>query len=125
MPDPFQYALLRVVPDLDRGETLNAGVLVFCRARGFLAARTRLDRAKLAALAPGVDPAAIERTLLGLERVAAGDPEAGPLAGLPLSERFGWLAAPASTVVQPGPVHTGMCSDPAETLDRLFATLVS
>ena len=126
--DPFQYVLLRVVPDLDRGETLNAGVVVFCRARGFLAARTRLDRAKLAVLAPrgAADADGIERALLGLERIAAGDTDAGgPLAALPASERFHWLAAPASTAVQPGPVHTGLCRDPGATLDRLFASLVA
>ena len=125
--DPFQYVLLRVVPDLDRGETLNAGVVVFCRGRGFLAARTRLDRAKLSVLAPraGADADGIERTLLGLERIAAGDTTTGgPLAALPASERFHWLAAPASTAVQPGPVHTGLCRDPEATLDRLFASLV-
>lgn len=125
MPEPFQYALLRVVPDLDRGEALNAGVVVFCRSRGFLAARTRLDRTKLAALAPDAEPEGIERALAGLERIAAGDPEAGPLAALPSSERFHWLAAPASTVVQSGPVHTGLSGDPSATLDHLFATLVA
>lgn len=125
-PDPFQYVLLRVVPDLDRGETLNAGVVVYCRARRFLAARTRLDRTKLAALAPTADAEGIERALAGLERIAAGHGAAGgPLAALPASERFHWLAAPASTAVQPGPVHTGLCDDPATTLDRLFASLVA
>lgn len=125
MADPFQYVVLRIVPDLQRGETLNAGVVVYCRARGFLAARTRVDGAKLAALAPAADVAAIERTLAGLERIAAGDVgDGGPLATLERSERFHWLAAPTSTAVQPGPVHTGLCDDPAATLERLFATLV-
>lgn len=122
--DPFQYALLRVVPHVERGECLNGGVVVFCRTRGFLEARTRLDRARLAVLAPDADPEPIERQLAWLERVAAGDRLAGPVAALEPSERFHWLAAPASTVVQPSPVHTGLCEDPAELLDRLFSTLV-
>lgn len=122
--DPFQYALLRVVPHVERGECINGGVVVFCRTRRFLQARTRLDRARLASLAPDADPEPIERQLAWLERVAAGDPAAGPVAALERSERFHWLAAPASTVVQPSPVHTGLCEDPAEVLDRLFSTLV-
>ena len=123
--DPFQYALLRVVPRIDRGECLNAGVIVFCRTRSFLAARVTLDRARLAALAPDADPAGIERHLEWLARVAAGDAAAGPIARLEPSERFHWLAAPASTVVQPSPVHTGLCADPGEMLDRLHAALVA
>jgi hypothetical protein len=103
---------------------MNGGVAVFCRTRRFLQARTRLDRRRLAALAPGTDPEPIERQLAWLERVIAGDPAAGPVAQLEPSERFHWLAAPASTVVQPSPVHTGLCEDPAEVLGRLFASLV-
>jgi DUF3037 family protein len=123
--DPFQYALLRVVPDLERGEALNAGVVLFCRRRGFLAARVRLDPRRLAALAPGADAAAIAARLDDLARIAAGDPAAGPVARMDASERFGWLTAPASTVVQPSAVHTGLCADPEAVLDRLFARLVA
>lgn len=123
--EPFQYALLRVVPRVERGECLNAGVVVFCRTRSFLAARVTLDRARLAALAPDAEPGGIERHLTWLERVAAGDDAAGPIARLEPSERFHWLAAPASTVVQPSPVHTGLCEDPGEILDRLHAALVA
>ena len=123
--DPFQYAVLRVVPRIERGEYLNAGVVVFCRTRRFLAARTALDRAKLAALAPGADPEPIARHLQALERIAAGDERAGAVAALPQSERFHWLAAPSSTVVQAGPVHTGLCEEPDALLERLFATLVA
>jgi Protein of unknown function (DUF3037) len=131
MPEPppeedFAYAVLRVVPDLVRGESLNAGVLLFCRRAGFLAARASLDRAALATLAPGVDADAVQRHLEFLVAVAAGDRSAGPLAALPQSERFGWLTAPSSTVVQPSPVHTGLlCRDPAGELERLYDRLVA
>jgi Protein of unknown function (DUF3037) len=129
MPDAprelFQYALLRVVPDLERGEALNAGVVLFCRRRGFLGLRVGLDERRLAALAPGADAAAIARRLEDLRRIAAGDETAGQVARLEPSERFGWLTAPASTVVQPSAVHTGLCDDPAAMLDRLFRRLVA
>ncbi len=122
--EAFQYALLRVVPDVARGERLNAGVVLFCRRRAFLAARAHLDEARLEALAPGFDAGAVRAQLDALVAVAAGDPAAGPLARLEQSERFHWLVAPASTVVQPSPVHTGLCSDPREELDGLAARLV-
>jgi Protein of unknown function (DUF3037) len=122
--DPFQYAVLRVVPRVERGEALNAGVVLFARAHDFLAARVHLDRDRLAALDPEADADALTRQLEGLARVAAGDPEAGPIARMPPSERFSWLVAPASTVIQPGEVHTGLCDDPEAVLDRMFARLV-
>jgi hypothetical protein len=122
---PFQYAVLRVVPDLERGEFLNAGVVVFARTLGFLAARVGLDRDRLTALNPSVDAEPVAERLATLERIAAGDSHAGPIAGLEPSERFNWLVAPASTVVQPSPVHTGLCDDPERMLEHLFARLVS
>ena len=122
--DAFQYAIWRVVPDVERGEALNAGVVVYCRRRGFLAARAELDEDRLHLLAPGADAAAVRRHLDGLVRVAAGDPGAGPIAALPQSERFGWLTAASSTIVQPSPIHTGLCDDPEALLDRLFERLV-
>ena len=121
---PFQYAVLRVVPDVERGERLNAGVVLFARTLDFLGARVRLDEARLQALWPAADVPAGARHLGGLARVAAGDPAAGPIAALPASQRFHWLVAPASTVVQPSAVHTGLCDDPAGALDRLFHRLV-
>ena len=123
--EPFQYAVLRVVPRIERGEQLNAGVVVFCRTRRYLAARTRLDPRRLEALAPGVDPAPIARHLTALERIAAGAPDAGPVARLPQSERFHWLVAPSSTVVQASPVHTGLCEEPGALLAHLFEELVA
>ena len=122
---PFQYAVLRVVPDLERGEFLNAGVVVFARTLGFLAARVALDRDRLTALNPCVDAEPVAEHLATLERIAAGDSHAGPIARLEPSERFNWLVAPASTVVQPSPVHTGLCDDPERILEHLFARLVS
>jgi hypothetical protein len=121
---PFQYAVLRVVPDIERGEFLNAGVVLFARTLGFLAARVALDRARLAALSPGADPELVAERLQTVERVAAGDPDAGPIARLEPSERFSWLVAPASTVIQPSPVHTGLCDDPERMLEHLFTRLV-
>ena len=121
---PFQYAIARVVPRVDRGECFNAGVVLFCRPRRFLGARVALDPVRLAALDPGMDPQPIAAQLEALAHIAAGRPAGGPLAALEQSERFHWLVAPASTVVQPSAVHTGLCDDPAERLDRLFRRLV-
>jgi hypothetical protein len=122
--EDFQYAILRVIPRVERGESLNAGVVLFSRRHSFLAARTELDAAALAALSPGCDPAEVRMHLQTLERVAAGDPAGGPIAALEPSERFHWLTAPSSTIVQASPVHTGLTADPAAELDHLFAQLV-
>ena len=121
----FQYALLRVVPRLERGEQMNAGVVLFARQSGFLGARVGLDAARLRVLAPEVDPAPLARQLDGLARVAAGDPAAGPIARMPPSERFAWMVAPSSTAIQASAVHVGLCDDPAEKLERLFEELVA
>ena len=121
---PFQYAVIRVVPRVERGECLNAGVVLLCRPKRFLAARVALDEARLRALAPDVDPATIETHLAAIERVAAGDATAGPIARLGQGERFHWLVAPSSTVIQPSEVHTGLCEDPAAELNHLFDRLV-
>jgi hypothetical protein len=123
-PSPFQYAIVRVVPRVERGECVNAGVVLFCRPRRFLAARLALDEARLLALAPDADLAAVRGHLAALARIAAGDAEAGPIAALPASERFHWLVAPSSTVIQCSPVHTGLTDDPEGELDRLVAQLV-
>lgn len=121
----FSYAILRVVPSIERGEFVNAGVVLFARQHGFLAAKIGLDRERLKALAPSADPAAAEAALQAAKRVAEGDPAAGPIAALDQSERFGWLTAPASALVQPSPTHTGLCDDPQRALDELFADLVA
>jgi hypothetical protein len=119
-----QYAILRVVPSVERGERLNVGVALLCPERRFVGARVALDEARLAALAPSLDPAEVRTALEAIVAVAEGDPSGGPLARLSPSERFGWLAAASSTVIQPSAVHTGMTDDPVQTLEHLFATLV-
>jgi hypothetical protein len=119
----FDYAIIRVVPRVERGEFINAGAVLFCRARRFLDARIELDAARLAALAPWLDIAEIERQLALIPRIAAGD-AADPIGRLAQAERFHWLVAPSSTVVQPSPVHSGLCHDPAAELERLMATMV-
>ena len=128
MPDaglsPFSYAILRVVPRVERGERINAGVVLFCRQRDFLGVRAELDRDRLCALDSRAPADELEDRLQTLVRVAAGDPRCGPLAALPLSERFGWLVAPASTMIQPSRVHTGVSADPAASLRGLFKELV-
>ena len=121
---PFSYAILRVVPRVERGERFNAGVVVYCRQRNFLGAKVRLDEGRLAALAPDVSPDEVRAHLEALVRVAAGDPEAGAIGTLPASERFGWLVAPSSTIIQPSDVHMGLSDDPQATLDQLCAELV-
>jgi hypothetical protein len=121
---PFQYAMLRVVPHVERGEAFNAGVVVFCRPLRVLGARAALDEALLAALAPDCEADEVREQLETLVAVAEGRPEGGRIAGLPQSERFHWLIAPASTMVQPSPVHTGLTADPAGELDKLFEQLV-
>jgi hypothetical protein len=122
--EPFAYALLRVVPDAERGECLNVGVVLFCRRGRYLAAHTYVDAARLHALAPTIDATAVAEHLTMLERIAAGDPAGGPVALQEPSERFHWLVAPASTVVQPSAVHTGLTDDAAATHARLMERLV-
>ena len=120
----FQYAIVRVVPRVERGECLNVGVVLLCRPRRFLGARIHLDERRLAAFAPDLSPELIRPHLEAIERVAAGDPSAGPIARLGKAERFHWLVAPSSTIIQASEVHTGFCEDPATELDHLVATLV-
>jgi hypothetical protein len=121
---PFQYAALRVIPRVERGEAVNAGVVLFCRPRRFLGARTHLDEALLKALSPLCDASDVKALLKTIEHIAHGEPQGGAIAELPQSERFHWLVAPASTIVQAGPVHTGLTNDPEGELDKLFAKLV-
>ena len=123
--EDFQYAVVRVVPHVERGERLNAGVVLYSRRHGFLGAKTALDEAALAAMAPDCKADGVRAHLQTLEHVAAGADDAGPIAALPQSERFHWLTAPSSTIVQASAVHTGLTSDPAGELEHLFERLVS
>ncbi|GAB1334402.1 DUF3037 domain-containing protein [Streptomyces sp. E-15] len=122
--DVFEYALLRVVPRVERGECINAGVVVYCRARAYVGARTHLDEARLLALDPAADVAGVRAALRAVERHCAGGEEAGQAAGDDAGRRYRWLIAPRSTVVQPGPVHTGLTADPAAETERLLDLLV-
>lgn len=121
---PFSYALLRAVPSIERGECINVGVVLFSRQHNFLAMKTGVDPDRLAAFAPDLDPAPMAARLDEIANVIDGHEQAGALAGLPQSERFGWLVAPSSTAIQPSEVHTGLTDDPAAELHRLFETLV-
>lgn len=127
MPElcPFDYAVVRVVPRVERGEFVNAGVIVSCPARGYLKARVELDAARLAALDPAFDPESIARHLEAIPRICEGGPAAGPIGLLPQRTRFHWLVAPRSTVIQTSPVHTGLCEDGDPVLERLFRAMVS
>ncbi|MFF0014799.1 DUF3037 domain-containing protein [Streptomyces sp. NPDC005374] len=120
----FEYALLRVVPRVERGECINAGVLVYCRAKAYVGIRTHLDEARLRALDPDADVAGVRAALRAVEGMCAGGDAAGQGDRDDAGRRFRWLIAPRSTVVQPGPVHTGLTLDPADEPERLLDLLV-
>jgi hypothetical protein len=124
----FEYAVLRVVPRVERGEAMNVGVVVIARASRYLAAKIELDDDRLAAFAPWLTPderTDIAETLALIPRICAGDPAAGPIAKLTLTERWHWIVAPSSSIIQAGPVHTGMCTEPDTMLERVFAEQVA
>jgi hypothetical protein len=121
---PFSYAVLRIVPDIEREEFVNAGLVLFCRSRRYLRARTSLDSDRLRALRPSADVDGLAAQLALIEQIASGEVASGPLAGMSQSERFHWLTTPRSTAVQPGPIHGGMAEDPDTTFEHLYATLV-
>jgi hypothetical protein len=120
----YDYAIVRVVPRVERGEQINAGVVLMCATADFLGARVHLDEAKLRALAPDIDVGEVTQALRIVEWIAAGDPRGGPIAQLPRSERFHWLVAPRSAIIQPSVVHTGLCDDPQAALVKLLERLV-
>ncbi|MFI9106398.1 DUF3037 domain-containing protein [Streptomyces fildesensis] len=122
--DVFEYALVRVVPRIERGEMINAGVLVYCRAQSFVGARIHLDEARLRCLDERVDVEGVRAALRGYEGVCEGGERAGQAAGDDPGRRFRWLTAPRSTMVQPGPIHTGLTADPEAEVDRLLGLLV-
>jgi hypothetical protein len=120
----FEYALLRVVPRLERGECVNAGVIVYSQDRAFLAARSALDEARLLAVDPEVDVVGVRRALDAVEVMCRGGAEAGLGGRERPGQRFRWLTAPRSTIVQPGPIHGGLTEDPAAEVERLLDRLV-
>jgi hypothetical protein len=126
MPElcPFDYAVIRVVPRVERGEFINAGVIVSCPAKGYLRAVVELDERRLSALAPEVDLATVRRHLEAIPRICEGGAAAGPIGALPPRARFHWLVAPRSTVIQTSPVHTGLCDDGDRVLQRLLDAMV-
>ena len=120
----FDYAIVRVVPRVERGELVNAGVILFCLKKDFLRAKVEVDEPRLRALWPEIDLDVVRQHLEAIPRICAGTPDAGPIGKLTLRERFHWLVAPSSTVIQPSEVHTGLCEDPAAELNHLFDRLV-
>jgi hypothetical protein len=123
-PSSFSYAVVRVVPHVEREEFLNAGVVLFCDALAYLGARIELDEARLLALAPGADLELVNRHLDAIPRLCAGGPDAGPIGELPLRERWRWLVAPRSTILQVSPAHAGLSDSPENELERLLERVV-
>jgi Protein of unknown function (DUF3037) len=124
--EPFEYAVLRVSPRVERGETVNVGVVLFCRTRRFLGVRADLGERQVAALeamAPGVDLDAVRAHLASIRAIVEGNSSAGPIAALAAAERFRWVTSPSSTVIQPSEVHGGLTDEPATSLDELYEKL--
>ena len=119
----YEYAVIRLVPRVEREEFVNAGVIVFCLEKNFLAARVHLNAERLKALWPEVDADLVRQHLEAFPKISAGEPSAGPIAKLSLRERFHWLVSPRSTMIQVSAVHSGICSNPEQSLDRLFERL--
>jgi Protein of unknown function (DUF3037) len=120
----YDYAIIRVVPKVEREEFVNVGVIVSCPARKFLEARIELDERRLLALDPTLDIETIRAHLATIPAICAGGEQAGPIGKLSQRERFHWLVAPRSTIIQTSPVHTGSCKDPSALLERLLDTMV-
>ncbi len=126
MPEPstYDYAVIRVVPRVEREEFVNVGVIVSCPQRGFLDCRIELDEARLRALWPEIDIDLVRRHLASIPAICRGGDEAGPIGKLPARERFRWLIAARSTIIQASPAHTGLCTDPPALMEHLLATMV-
>ena len=120
----YDYAIIRIVPRVDRGEQINVGIVLSCVDSDFIQMRIHLDEARLRAIAPDVDLDGIKAALATLEAVCKGGPEAGPVGEFPARGRFRWMVSPRSTVVQPSSVHTGRTDDPTAALDHLFKSMV-
>lgn len=122
--DSYDYSVIRIVPRVERGEFVNAGVIVSCESRQFLQARVEVDERRLRALDPTIDTETVRRHLQAIVRICEGAPDAGPIARLPRRGRFHWLTATRSSIIQTSPVHMGRCSDPAMSIERLFDRMV-
>ncbi|MGV3560805.1 DUF3037 domain-containing protein [Larkinella arboricola] len=120
----FEYAVIRVVPRVEREEFMNVGVIVYCPAQGFLQTVFELNEDRLRAFCPDIDLPDLRERLRVFQKICAGRREGGPIGQLPIAARFRWLAANRSTIVQTSPMHTGLCEDAAQTLERLFEQLV-
>jgi hypothetical protein len=120
MPSSFDYAVIRIVPCVEREEFFNAGVVLFCPEQRFLGSRVYLNADKLKAFAPELPAAEVQQRLEAIEKICAGDKDGGPIAHLPQRARFHWLVAPRSTLVQVSPAHTGVCEMPEPVLERIF-----
>jgi hypothetical protein len=123
-PSSFDYSIIRVVPRVERGERINAGIVLYCRARDFLGAGVALDRSRLSALAPELDADLVEAHLRSVQQICEGGKDSGPIGQLSQAERFHWLVSPRSTVIQLSQVHSGLCDDPQLALEHLIETLV-
>ena len=120
----YDYAVIRLVPSVERGECINVGVILFCRTRRFLGTLFQLDPQRVLALAPDIDLAAVREHLDTFTLISAGDRAGGQLSQLSQSERFHWLVAPRSIIIQVSPVHSGLCNDPQAALQHLLKTMV-
>ncbi len=120
----FEYAVIRIVPRVEREEFVNVGVIIYCPAQSFLAVEFEINVPKLRAFAPDLEFAEIEKHLRSFEKISKGGEEAGAIGKLPVGARFRWLVAPRSTIVQASPVHTGLCDDAKKTLNRLLNLMV-
>jgi len=123
-PSSFDYSIIRVVPRVERGERINAGIVLYCRARDFLGAAVALDRSRLSALAPELDAELVDAHLRSVQQICEGGRDSGPIGQLSQAERFHWLVSPRSTVIQLSAVHSGLCDDPQVALEHLMETLV-
>lgn len=120
----FEYAVIRVVPRVDRGEFINVGVIVYCRDLKFLQIKYELNPARLLSFAPFIELAELEQRLQAFDRVCCGKPDGGPIGELPLASRFRWLTAARSTIIQTSPVHPGLTDDPTLALEKLYDQLI-
>jgi len=121
----FDYAVIRLVPRVEREEFINAGVILFCLEQRVLSARIELDEKRLRALWPDVDLDLVREHLEAFNKICRGDPDAGPIAQLSQRERFHWLVAPRSTMIQVSPVHSGLCESPSAAIENLVQQLIS